>query len=240
MSSSGQVGVAQQELPLSEVVRERTRMAHEQAESRPFIVDLLNGSLHVRSYVSLLSALAPVYEAMELNMRAHSSDSSITMLDDRRLDRHERMISDLASFGQMAVRGNPLVSSQAYATAIHAAADSPQRLLAHHYTRYLGDMAGGRAIARTLNSKYGVPFDQLSFYDFSELGDLVPYRRHYKQQLDTLPWTEGEKQEFVDEALLAFALNADLFDELSDETQSPSDVTDPARFLRAERVHLPR
>jgi heme oxygenase (biliverdin-producing, ferredoxin) len=226
--------------PLSDIVRERTRIAHEQAESRPFIVNLMKGSLHVRSYVNLLSGLAPVYEAMETQLRAQSQEESIAMLDDRRLDRHERMTADLASFGQLAERRDPLASSTAYVAAIQAAAESPQRLLAHHYTRYLGDMAGGRAIARTLHSHYGVPFEQLSFYDFSDLGDIVPYRRHYKSHMDSLPWNEEQKREFVDEALLAFELNADLFDELGGGVSEYVSVTHPKEFLRTERVHLPR
>jgi heme oxygenase len=225
---------------LSDVVRDRTRIAHEYAESRPFIVNLMNGSLHVRSYINLLSALAPVYEAMEVQLRAQSDDASISMLDDRRLDRHKRMTADLASFGQLADRQDPLASSTAYVAAITAAAAQPERLLAHHYTRYLGDMAGGRAIARTLNNNYGVPLEQLRFYDFSDLGDLVPYRRHYKHQMDALPWTDEQRHAFVDEALLAFELNADLFDELGSGMLNDQHPTDPREFLHAERVHLPR
>lgn len=206
----------------SDAVREQTRTAHEQAESRPFIVDLMSGSLNVRSYVNLLSSLAPVYQAMETHLRDQSGDPSIALLDDRRLDRYGRMTTDLASFGQPTIGGDPLASSQAYVAAIHAAAAAPQRLLAHHYTRYLGDMAGGSAIARNLHTKYGVPFEQLSFYDFTSLGDLVPYRRQYKQNLDALPWTESQQQDFIDEALLAFELNAALFDELGLEVLSDS------------------
>jgi heme oxygenase len=223
---------------LSDTVRERTRMAHEQAESRPFIVGLMSGGLDVRSYVNLIGGLAPVYDAMETHLRSQADNPSISRLDDRRLDRYARMVADLSSFGQVADRPDQLRASAAYARAVEAAAQSPQRLLAHHYTRYLGDLSGGRAIARSLHNHYGVPVEQLSFYDFSELGDVVPYRRHYKQQLDTMPWTEGEKQEFVDEALLAFGLNADLFDELSAEGAGSS--SGAGSFLRAELVHLPR
>lgn len=226
--------------PLSDTVRERTRMAHEQAESRPFIVGLMSGGLDVRSYVNLLGGLAPVYDAMETHLRSQADDPSISRLDDRRLDRHARMVADLSSFGQLADRRDLLEASAAYVKAVEAAAQSPQRLLAHHYTRYLGDLAGGRAIARSLHTNYAVPLEQLSFYDFSEIGDVVPYRRHYKEQLDSMPWTESQKREFIDEALLAFGLNADLFDELDGGVVPQSEATDPQAFLKAERVHLPR
>lgn len=240
MSPSRQGSVMVENKQLSDQVRERTRVAHEQAESRPFIVNLMNGSLHVRSYVNLLGALAPIYEAMEAELRAKSDHAAVGLLDDRRLDRHERMTADLASFGQLVERRNPLAASQTYVAAIKAAAAEPERLLAHHYTRYLGDMAGGRAIARTLHTNYGVPYEQLSFYDFSDLGELVPYRRRYKECMDSLPWSDEQKQAFIDEALLAFELNADLFDELGGGTVDPLDVTDLDQYLRAERIHLPR
>ena len=36
-------------------------------------------------------------------------------------------------------------AAAAYAAAIHAASGSAPRVVAHHYTRYLGDLSGGRA-----------------------------------------------------------------------------------------------
>lgn len=223
---------------LSEALAAQTKAAHDRVESRPFISELMAGSLSVRSYVHYLAALAPVYAELESQLRAAKDEASISLFDHRRLDRYERICSDLRGFGQVADRIDFSQSTNAYVAAITSAAVSPQRLLAHHYTRYLGDLAGGQAIAGCMSKLYDLPYTLLTFYDFSDLGDVVHYRRRYKSLLDLVPWSVGEKQEFIDEVLKIFDLNALLFDELSNEKSGQDSYL--GAFLRSERVHLPR
>jgi heme oxygenase len=225
---------------LTSLVSERTKSAHQHAESKPFITGLLAGSASVRCYVSLIGALLPVYQTLESQMRRHNDDASIAMFDHRRLDRSARICADLRGFGQ---DPNGIVvhpATRRYVESIEDAAASPQRLLAHHYTRYLGDLAGGQAIARCVMTYYDVDPGKLSFYDFSDLGDVVHYRRRYKSLLDLVPWSAGEKEQFIVEAEKAFELNAALFDEL-DGTRRPTDACANLRGLfQAERAHSPR
>lgn len=227
-------------VPLSQEVATRTKAAHDRAESRPFMSQLLSGSLSVRDYVRYLTALAPVYEELERQLRSGHDEASISLFDHRRLDRHERISADLSGFGQDTHRSIGSRTTNDYVDAIRSAAVSPQRLIAHHYTRYLGDLAGGQVIARCISQHYDIPESLLTFYDFTDLGDVVHYRRRYKSLLDLVPWTAGERQEFIDEVSTVFDLNASLFDELSVATSGGSEATDPGHFLRTERVHLPR
>jgi heme oxygenase (biliverdin-producing, ferredoxin) len=90
----------------------------------------------------------------------------------------------------------------------------PHLLVAHHYTRYLGDLAGGQVIGRTLEERYHLDGRGLAFYDFPAIGRSVPYRRSYRGRVDALPLTAGEQREVVDEVVLAFGLNRDLLEEL--------------------------
>lgn len=223
---------------LSGEVASRTKAAHDRTESRPFMSELMAGALSVRSYVAYLAALAPVYEELEHQLRSTKGEASISLFDHRRLDRHDRICSDLRGFGQHVDKITPSPVTRAYVDVIRSAAVSPQRLIAHHYTRYLGDLAGGQVIARCMSQHYDVPETLLSFYDFSDLGDVVHYRRRYKSLLDLVPWSAGEKREFIDEVSKVFDLNASLFDELASEKSAPE--SNPGAFLRAERVHLPR
>lgn len=218
------------------MIRESTREAHEAAESAPFVRQLMGGSLQARHYADLLVALEPVYGAMEEELRAHADESSVALFDHRKLDRHARIVHDLAGFGQVpGSRPLPRVVAD-YVAAIHEAAASPQRLLAHHYTRYLGDLAGGQAIAARLRQHYDLGPEVLTFYDFSDLGDLVHYRRRYRDLLDLVPWTVPEREEFVAESQRVFALNAALFHALG-ERQEPERG---ASFFASERAHQPR
>jgi len=223
---------------LSSEVAHETQAAHDRAESRPFMSELMAGALSVRSYVAYLSALAPVYEELEHQLRVTKDEASISLFDHRRLDRYDRICSDLRGVGQHVERVTPSHASRVYVDAISSASVSPQRLIAHHYTRYLGDLAGGQVIARCMSQHYDVPDTLLTFYDFSDLGDVVHYRRRYKSLLDLVPWSRSEKQEFIDEASKVFELNSALFDELSSNTVAPD--SDAGAFLRAERIHLPR
>lgn len=220
-------------------VREATREAHDNAESAGFIQQLLSGSLQVRHYADLLLALEPVYDAMEQEFRVHSGDSSVALFDHRGVDRHGRIVHDLAGLGQYP-RSRPLPAVvDDYVNAIHAAATSPQRLLAHHYTRYLGDMAGGQAIAAMLRQHYGLGPEVLTYYDFSDLGDLVHYRRRYKDLLDLVPWSDAERTEFIQESTRVFALTSALFVALGDDDHAPT-AARPGSFFAAERAHQPR
>ena len=224
--------------PLSEEVGAKTKAAHDGVESRPFIAQLMAGSLSVRSYVNYLAALAPVYDELERQLRATKDEASIALFDHRRLDRCPRICADLRGFGQDVEKLEPGHATKAYVEAIASAAVSPQRLIAHHYTRYLGDLAGGQVIARCMSQHYDIPDTLLTFYDFSDLGDVVHYRRRYKSLMDLVPWSVKEKKEFIDEVSKAFELNAALFDELSGFPADPSPTAE--QYLRTERIHAPR
>jgi heme oxygenase (biliverdin-producing, ferredoxin) len=217
-------------------LREATREAHDAAESAPFIQQLMGGSLQTRHYVDLLLALEPVYGAMEEEFRAHGEESSVALFDHRKLDRHARIVHDLAGFGQIP-GSRPLPTAvDDYVAAVHEAAASPQRLLAHHYTRYLGDLAGGQAIAARLRQHYDLDPEVLTFYDFSDLGDLVHYRRRYRDLLDLVPWSAAERADFVAESQRVFALNAALFHALGERQEPDSGES----FFASERAHRPR
>ncbi len=101
-----------------------------------------------------------------------------------------------------------------YCEAIARSAADPHRLLAHHYTRYLGHMAGGQAISRLIQRHYNIDSRSLTFYDFSALADTHHYRKQYKNLLDLLPWSPTDQAEYIAESQVAYQLNIELFDEL--------------------------
>ncbi len=218
-------------------IKERTAAAHERAESQAFIRSLLNGELNVRSLVLLLEHLEPVYEELEGQLRLLNEDASVALFDHRRLDRRPRLRADLRRLGRRTT-SVPGPATLEYVRVIRASAASPQRLLAHHYTRYLGDLAGGQVIARLVERHYGVASRQLTYYDFSDLGDLVHYRKQYRALLDLLPWSTAEQAEFITECEVAYEANSRLFCELAvccglevGRGQAP------VGFLSSERAH---
>lgn len=223
------------------LIKEQTQAAHHRAESQRFIQALLAGELDVRSLVHLLEGLLPVYDELEAQLPlAASNDSVLAVFDHRRLDRAERIRADLASFGR-STHPRPGTATEEYVRIIKESAVTPQRLLAHHYTRYLGDLAGGQVIASLVCRHYAVEPMNLTSYDFSDIGDLVHYRRQYRALLDLLPWSPVEQAEFITECSLAYEVNARLFAELAVESGLTM-ATRPtfAGFLSSERMHLHR
>ena len=97
---------------------------------------------------------------------------------------------------------------------INATANVPERFLAHHYLRYLGDLSGGQAIAALVARHYGIPAEALSMYRFTELPKPKIFKDSYRELLDNAPLTEEQRQALIDETVEGFRINASLFAQL--------------------------
>ncbi|OJX63203.1 MAG: hypothetical protein BGO95_09085 [Micrococcales bacterium 73-13] len=198
---------------LSELLRASTSDQHRRAETRTFISALMGGELALEDYVRYLAQLAHVYEALE--SRDASDDPA--PLGDPRLARLAAIESDLAALGvaDWRERHPALPSTAAYAARLReVAAGGVPEYLAHHYTRYLGDLSGGQAIGAMIARHYGATPEQLSFYRFDGIEKPVVYKRAYREALDALELDEAERGIAAAEAQAAFDHNAAMFDEL--------------------------
>jgi heme oxygenase len=92
----------------------------------------------------------------------------------------------------------------------------PGGFVAHHYTRYLGDIAGGQAIRRLLERTYGLTGPGSLFYHFDEIGPAPTFRDEYRRRLDEVPWNEDERSRIVQETLTAFECNIAVFSQLAE------------------------
>ncbi len=89
--------------------------------------------------------------------------------------------------------------------------------VAHHYTRYLGDLSGGQAIGRILARTYELDRPEgVRFYDFPAIPKPKPYKDGYRARLDALPLDEDEKAVVLAEVKATFDLNGALFAELTE------------------------
>jgi heme oxygenase len=211
-TESAPTGLLPAEPALSELVRERTMAAHHAAETRPFITALMGGELSLGAYTAYAAQLSYVYEALESRPR-RAGDPSIL---DPRLRRADALHGDLLHLG--VVDRDPehpaLPATAAYAAYLRGpAVDDLPAYLAHHYTRYLGDLSGGQAIARLVARHYGATDEQLSVFHVEGIV-AVPFKRAYRAGLDALPFTADDRKRFLAEADAAFAGNSAIFDEL--------------------------
>lgn len=194
---------------LSSLVKEASKEAHQSAERSPFMVALMKGEVGTDAYRDYLTQLAPIYEALE------SWDDRVNPwpLFDRRLDRYERIICDIEALGGSELVCNATSKYVAHINALIEAKDWT-RLLAHHYTRYLGDLSGGQAIAALVMRNLMIPPNFLSMYEFDSVGDKVRYKETYREGLDSLNFSDEEVKIFIDEVNLSFKFNQDIFADL--------------------------
>ncbi len=201
--------------PLSVVMREGSKAAHEQAEGTSFMAELLDGRLNERGYADYLTGLRPVYEALEQVGAELAADPLVASVRDVALERLAAIDADLAHWGRHATPGFDSPAVAAYAARIREAAAWGGLYVAHHYTRYLGDLSGGLAIGRIVGRTYGVGDAALAFYAFPAIPKPKPYKDEYRARLDALPLDAAQKARVLDEVRAGFALNTAFFGDLA-------------------------
>ena len=201
--------------PLSVVMREGSRAAHEAAEGTSFMGELLDGRLTERAYADYLTGLRPVYAALEQVGAELADDPLVAPVRDVALERLAAIDADLEFWSRHATAGFTSPSVARYAERIERAREWGGLYVAHHYTRYLGDLSGGLAIGRIVARTYGVGPEALAFYAFPGIPKPKPYKDAYRARLDELPLDEAHKQRVLAEVRAGFALNTAFFTELA-------------------------
>lgn len=199
---------------ISQRLRAATADAHERAENAAFIDDLLSGRLDADEYGRLASQLYFVYSALEHVGGSLVGDPIADAVLDDRLLRSARLRSDLHALGIDPETVTPLPAVDRYVDAIEATRTDPARYVAHHYTRYLGDLSGGQVVAHRMREHYGLDASTLSFYVFDGIDKLKRYKDAYRERIDALSIDESGVERLVTEAICAFELNQALFTDL--------------------------
>ncbi len=205
-------------LTRSEALRAGSRAEHESAESSTFVADLLAGRASAAQYVAYLRRLRIVYAALEAAVHDHRDHPALAGAHDPALHRGEALDADLVHWSGGASPDVRSPAADAYRERLAQVRSTPHLLLAHHYTRYLGDLSGGQVLARAV--RRGFPDRRLErggldFYAFDALDRPVPWKRAYRAHLDALALTPQEDLALVAEVRRAFGLNHDLLDEVA-------------------------
>lgn len=193
-------------------LRESTATIHSDVENRRFMVDLMDGHLDTRAYATLLTQYRPIYRTLEAKSRSLGDDAVFAPFADGRLERLDRIDHDLELLGFAEV--GIADATERYVARLDGIARA-EELLAHHYTRYLGDLSGGQAIGTLMARHYGIAPTALTMWDFTDLGKTKPYKDAYRRRLDDLRLTGGDEDAVIAETHLAFELNGGIFSEIS-------------------------
>lgn len=207
--------------PFSTLIRTASHEQHTEAETSSFMGDLLGGRLGVDAYARYTEQLWFVYRALEDGAEALRSDPVAGPFIQPELFRTTALEQDLAHLRGPDWRAgvSPLPATVAYAERVaECARDWPAGYVAHHYTRYLGDLSGGQIIRDKAEKTWGFERkgDGVRFYVFEQISNPAAFKREYRELLDAVDADDLEKQRIVDECKRAFALNTAVFRELGE------------------------
>jgi heme oxygenase len=206
-------------LPFSQALRERTWSGHGESEGAGFMHDLMTGKGTRDDYVALVAQHYFVYAALEAVQAEFTADPVAAPFLSPHLTRLPALEADLAFLlgndwrEQIAM----LPTTRRYVDRIHEIARQRWAggFVAHHYTRYLGDLSGGQVIRRLMQRQFGFETNGVGFYLFDEIADPKAFKATYRDQLDTVDWDDAERERVIDEVLLAYRLNTELFEDLA-------------------------
>ena len=207
-------------IALASQLREGTKKAHTMAENTGFVSCFLKGVVDKASYRTLVADLYFVYDAMEQEIgKLRAADHPVVgPVGFPELNRRESLEQDLAYyFGEgwrNSVKATP--AAQEYVARIHQIAqESPELLVGHHYTRYIGDLSGGQILKAIAQKAMNLgEHDGLRFYAFDAIPDEKGFKANYRTTLDALPIDQATADRIVAEANHAFHLNMTMFQEL--------------------------
>ncbi|MGP9810455.1 biliverdin-producing heme oxygenase [Rhodopseudomonas sp. NSM] len=188
----------------------RTKALHLEAERTGVVAEILRGAASREAYVLLMRNLHPAYRAIEDGLERHRNSPILAPLASWRLARTAAIAADLAALAgpDWAQQWPLLPEGNAYANTVALAAEGDgSRLIAHAYTRYLGDLNGGLIVRRLLEKSLGLGASELSHYDFSAIAEPAVLKSDYRQALERAGAGASDSDAIVTEGAVAFECN---------------------------------
>jgi heme oxygenase len=205
-------------IPFSQALRERTWSSHGDSEGATFMSDLMSGKGTRDDYIALVAQHYFIYDALESAAAAMANDEVAARFISPGLTRLPAIEADLEFLLGAGWRDEiaPLPTTERYVDRINTvAATWAGGFVAHHYTRYLGDLSGGQVIRTLMQRQFGFETNGVGFYLFDAIASPKKFKETYRDQLDAVGWTADERDRVIDEVLVAYRFNTELFIDLS-------------------------
>jgi heme oxygenase len=209
----------------SESLRSATWADHQRAERSTYIQALLGGELDRDGYAAMVDQHWHIYRVLESAADAMRAEPQAAAFVDERLTRLPLLEADLlALWGpDWRARSRALPATEAYCERLREVCfDWPGGFVAHHYTRYLGDLSGGQFIGRFVQRHFDLADGGgADFYRFDGIDDPAAYREDYRGKLDAAAWSPDEQARIIGEIGRAYEHNTAVFEGLSQSCVAP-------------------
>lgn len=207
---------------LSEMLAEGTKESHDRAENCKFVKDFLRGRIKRELFKRGTAALYFVYSAMEEEIEKNKGHPDIAPIYfPAELHRQEALARDLEYFYGEDWESQISLSAgtKPYVDRIHEVGQKdPVLLVAHSYTRYMGDLSGGQILKKVAQRALKLPStgEGLNFYQFEGIHSHKGFKQLYRSRMNELELDTETKERIVDESNRAFGFNMMVFTELEE------------------------
>ncbi|KAG9277493.1 heme oxygenase-like [Astyanax mexicanus] len=204
---------------LSEQIKAATKESHVRAENTQLMLAYQRGQVSLQQYKLLLCSLYKVYEALEEELDRNCSHEAVAPIYfPQELARLESLKKDLEHFygqnwkEQLVV---PAATLRYVQRLREIGRKHPEYLVAHAYTRYLGDLSGGQVLGRITQKSLGLKTGEgLTFFSFPGVSSPNLFKQLYRGRMNSIELTKEQREEVLQEATRAFELNIEVFDDL--------------------------
>ena len=219
--ASPRPSIGSKQTSVSHALQQGTAESHLAAESVHFVQEFIQGNIDRDVYARLVLNLHHLYQHLEQALDQVAPQAFPTVHFPTQLNRTEALAEDVEFFhGLDWELKHPLtsVATQEYINRIQTISQTePLLVLAHAYTRYLGDLSGGKVLARVAKRALrlqGTSRDGLQFYHFESIPSAKLFKDDYRRALDELQLSQEQVERLVAEANVAFVMNMRIFEEL--------------------------
>ncbi|XP_023136464.2 heme oxygenase 1a [Amphiprion ocellaris] len=204
---------------LSEQIKAATKDNHIRAENTQLMLSYQKGQITLPQYKVLLCSLYEIYKALEEELDRNSSHPAVAPIYfPQELARLESLEQDLEHFFGLDWRKRVIVpaATHRYQQRLRQIGrENPELLVAHAYTRYLGDLSGGQVLGKITQKSLGLSGKEgLSFFLFPGVSSPNRFKQLYRSRMNSIELTEQQREAVLEEAVSAFELNIQVFDDL--------------------------
>ncbi|KAM6956890.1 heme oxygenase 1a [Aplochiton taeniatus] len=231
---------------LSEQIKKATKNSHVRAENTQLMLSYQKGQITPPQYKLLLCSLYEIYKALEEEMDKNASHPGVAPIYfPQELARLDSLENDLEHFLGSDWRKKIIVpaATQSYAQRLREIGkENPKLLVAHAYTRYLGDLSGGQVLGKITQKSMGMSGKQgLSFFSFPGVSSPNRFKQLYRSRMNSVELSKAERELVLEEAVRAFEFNIQVFDDLQKMLSLTNETKEPpsAPTLRFAESMLP-
>ncbi|NWJ05800.1 HMOX2 oxygenase, partial [Crypturellus undulatus] len=205
---------------LSELLKEGTKESHDRATNTQFVKDFLKGQIKEELFKLATVALYFTYSALEEETDRNKDNPVFAPLYfPLELYRREALVKDMEYFYGKDWKEKIQCSeaTKHYVDRIHHVGQhEPELLVAHTYTRYMGDLSGGQVLKKVAQRTLKLPSTEegVQFYMFENISNARQFKQLYRARMNALDLDKITKERIVEEANRVFELNMQVFNEL--------------------------